>query len=70
MTSFRPFFNQATGEWITYTAVGEDSGGQFVRFNWRSAPGGVIPEHVHPASRSSSPPWQARPASPSTATST
>jgi quercetin dioxygenase-like cupin family protein len=47
-TSFRPFFNPATGEWITYTAIAEDSDGQFVRFNWRSAPGGVIPEHIHP----------------------
>jgi hypothetical protein len=48
MTSFRPFFNPATGEWITYSAVAEDSDGQFVRFSWRAAPGGVIPEHVHP----------------------
>jgi quercetin dioxygenase-like cupin family protein len=50
-TSFRPFFNPATGEWITYTAIAEDSDGQFVRFNWRSAPGGVIPEHIHPRQR-------------------
>ena len=28
MTSFRPFFNAATGEWITYTAIAEDSDGQ------------------------------------------
>jgi quercetin dioxygenase-like cupin family protein len=48
MTSFRPFFNPATGEWITYTAIAEDSGGQLVRFHWRNVPGGVIPEHVHP----------------------
>jgi quercetin dioxygenase-like cupin family protein len=48
MTSFRPFFNPATGERITYTATAEESKGQFVRFNWRSAPGGVIPEHIHP----------------------
>lgn len=48
MTSFRPFFNPATGEWITYTAIAEDNDGQLVRFNWRSAPGGVIPEHIHP----------------------
>jgi mannose-6-phosphate isomerase-like protein (cupin superfamily) len=47
-TSFRPFFNPATGEWITYTAVAEDSGRQPVRFNWRSVPGGVITEHIHP----------------------
>jgi len=45
---FRPFFNPATGEWITYTAVAEDNGGQLVRFTWRSVPGGVITEHVHP----------------------
>ena len=24
---FRPFFNPATGEWITYTALAEDNGG-------------------------------------------
>src|ERR1039457_7192778 len=46
--SFRPFFNPATGEWITYTAIAEDSHGQLVRFNWRSVPGGVITEHIHP----------------------
>ena len=45
---FRPFFNPATGEWITYTALAEDTGGQLVRFSWRSIPGGVITEHVHP----------------------
>ncbi len=32
MTSFRPSFNPATGEWITYTALAEDSDGQLVRF--------------------------------------
>ena len=48
MTSFRPFFNPATGEWITYTAVAEDSDGQLVRFDWRIVPGGVIREHIHP----------------------
>ncbi len=47
-TSFRPFFNPATGEWIEYTAVAEDSDGELVRFNWRSMPGGVITEHIHP----------------------
>jgi quercetin dioxygenase-like cupin family protein len=26
----------------------EDTGGQLVRFNWRSVPGGVISEHIHP----------------------
>jgi mannose-6-phosphate isomerase-like protein (cupin superfamily) len=48
VTGFRPFFNPATGEWIEYTAVGEDTCGELVRFNWRSVPGGVITEHVHP----------------------
>jgi mannose-6-phosphate isomerase-like protein (cupin superfamily) len=46
--SFRPFFNPATGEWIEYTAVAEDSNGGLVRFKWRSVPGGVIAEHIHP----------------------
>ena len=46
--SFRPFFNPATGEWIEYTAVAEDSNGELVRFKWRSVPGGVITEHIHP----------------------
>ena len=48
MTSFRPFFNPATGEWITYTAIAEDTDGRLVRFTWRKAPGGVIAEHIHP----------------------
>ena len=48
MTGFRPFFNPATGEWIEYTALAEDSDGALVRFNWRSVPGGVITEHIHP----------------------
>ena len=48
MTGFRPFFNPATGEWIEYTTVAEDTGGALVRFNWRSMPGGGITEHVHP----------------------
>ena len=46
--AFRPFFNPATGEWITYTATADDTGGQLVRFTWRSVPGGVITEHIHP----------------------
>ena len=45
---FRPFFNPATGEWIEYTATAEDNHGQLVRFTWRSVPGGVITEHIHP----------------------
>ena len=28
--------------------MAEDSDGQLVRFTWRSVPGGVITEHVHP----------------------
>jgi hypothetical protein len=38
----------ATGEWITYTAIAADNDGQLVRFTWRSVPGGVITEHIHP----------------------
>jgi quercetin dioxygenase-like cupin family protein len=45
---FRSFFNPSTGEHIHYTAVAEDTGGQVVRFEWRSVPGGIITEHVHP----------------------
>jgi quercetin dioxygenase-like cupin family protein len=48
MTSFRPFFNAATGEWVEYTAIAKGTGGALVRFNWRSVPGGVVTEHVHP----------------------
>ena len=48
VSAFRPFFNPATGEWIEYTTVAEDTDGELVRFNWRSVPGGVITEHVHP----------------------
>jgi quercetin dioxygenase-like cupin family protein len=48
MTSFRHFFNSATGEQITFTATAGDTDGQLVRFNWRKVPGGVISEHVHP----------------------
>ena len=47
-TGFRPFFNPATGEWVEYTAIAADSHGQLVRFSWRSVPGGVITEHIHP----------------------
>jgi quercetin dioxygenase-like cupin family protein len=48
VTAFRPFFNAATGEWIEFTATAEVTGGTLVRFNWRSVPGGVITEHIHP----------------------
>ena len=46
--SFRPFFNSATGEWIEYSVIADGSDGALVRFKWRSVPGGVITEHVHP----------------------
>lgn len=46
--SFRSFFNPATGEHIHYTAVAADTDGQFLRFEWRSVPGGIITEHIHP----------------------
>jgi quercetin dioxygenase-like cupin family protein len=45
---FRPFFNPATGEQIQYIATADDNGGQVVRFTWRSMPGSVVPEHIHP----------------------
>jgi mannose-6-phosphate isomerase-like protein (cupin superfamily) len=45
---FRPFFNAATREWIEYTATGQESDGEVVRFNWTSMPGGEITEHLHP----------------------
>ena len=48
MTSFRPFFNPSTGELIRFTATADTTNGQLVRFNWRTAPGGVLAEHVHP----------------------
>ena len=64
-TSFRPFFNPATGEWIEYTAIAEDNHGQLVRFNWRSVPGGVITEHTSTHTRKSgSPSSRAKPTSP------
>jgi quercetin dioxygenase-like cupin family protein len=45
---FRTFFNPATGEHIQYTATAETTNGELVRFDWRSVPGGVITEHIHP----------------------
>jgi hypothetical protein len=48
MTGFRPVFNAATGERTEFTPVAEDIDGQLVRFSWRSVPGGLITEHVHP----------------------
>jgi hypothetical protein len=48
MAGFRSFSDPATGEWIEYTAIAQDNGGELVRFNWRSVPGGVVTEHIHP----------------------
>jgi len=48
MTYFREFFNPATGELIQFTDTADTTGGELARFAWRSAPGGVITEHVHP----------------------
>ena len=45
---FRQFSNPATGESITFTATAQDGDEDVVRFNWRSAPGGSITEHLHP----------------------
>lgn len=46
--AFRPLCNPATGERIQFEAIPQD-GEDMVRFHWRSAPGGAITEHVHPA---------------------
>ena len=48
MTCFREFFNPATGELIKFTDTAETTSGELARFAWRSVPGGVITEHVHP----------------------
>jgi uncharacterized cupin superfamily protein len=48
MTSFRALSNPFTGEHIVFTDTAEMTGGEFVRFDWRSSPGGIISEHVHP----------------------
>ena len=45
---FREFSNPATVESITVTATAQDGAKDVVRFNWRSAPGGSITEHLHP----------------------
>ncbi|MGB0093274.1 MAG: cupin domain-containing protein [Solirubrobacteraceae bacterium] len=45
---FRSFSNPVTGERIQYTTIAEDGGEDIVRFDWRSAPGGAITEHLHP----------------------
>jgi mannose-6-phosphate isomerase-like protein (cupin superfamily) len=44
---FRAISNPATGESIQFTHVPED-GEDLLRFDWRSRPGGMITEHVHP----------------------
>jgi quercetin dioxygenase-like cupin family protein len=48
MTSFRALTNPYTGERILFTDTVETTNGELVRFEWRSAPGGVISEHIHP----------------------
>jgi len=48
MTSFRALTNPFTGERILFTETAETTSGQLARFDWRSSPGGVISEHVHP----------------------
>jgi quercetin dioxygenase-like cupin family protein len=48
MTCFREFFNPATGELIKFTETAETTSGELARFAWKSVPGGVITEHVHP----------------------
>lgn len=44
--AFRSISNPATGERIQFAATPE-GGEDMVGFNWRSAPGGTITEHVH-----------------------
>ena len=44
---YRPVFNPATSECIEFAATAEE-GEDLIRFNWRSMPGGLITEHVHP----------------------
>jgi hypothetical protein len=46
VAGFRPFFNPATGEWIEYTTVAEDTSGALVRFNGHSAAGGSAWEEM------------------------
>src|SRR5215475_10396290 len=48
MTSFRVLNNPFTGEHIVFTETADTTGGEFARFDWRSSPGGIISEHVHP----------------------
>ncbi|MGA2009391.1 MAG: cupin domain-containing protein [Solirubrobacteraceae bacterium] len=46
--AFRPISNPATGEWIQFMPAPENSDDDVVRFHWRSMPGGMITEHIHP----------------------
>jgi quercetin dioxygenase-like cupin family protein len=48
MTSFRALTNPYTGERILFTDTAETTNGELVRFEWSSAPGGIISEHIHP----------------------
>lgn len=48
MASYRPYFNPATGEWVQYLETARETGGELVRYRWRSVPGGRITEHLHP----------------------
>jgi len=48
MTSYKALSNPFTGEHIVFTETADTTGGEFVRFDWRSCPGGLISEHVHP----------------------
>ncbi len=45
---YREYFNPGTGEWIQYLETGAETGGERVRYRWRSVSGGKIPEHFHP----------------------
>jgi hypothetical protein len=48
MTSFRALSNPFTGEHIMFTETAETTGGEFARFDWRSSPGGIIADPIHP----------------------
>jgi len=48
VTTFRVLSNPFTGEHIVFTDTAETTGGEFARFDWRSSPGGIISEHIHP----------------------
>ena len=48
MVQYRPISNPATGEWIQLMPAPENNPDDVVRFHWRSMPGGMITEHIHP----------------------